>query len=174
MRRGMISPRGNGNRNRRVMGGRKEKEFACEIAKGAKGINSKGEGTDMIRVEMGNDWFVAKFSMCCFVVRLVYKGGRGFRGKRGGRRSRRGDGDNGGIDYYVREGGREGGWRKEADVSRAVVLENGRDKVMWFKVDIVGSKSERGETKNSIKAVTELIMESDFRGWRSWINDRQI
>ena len=46
------------------------------------------------------------------------------------------------------------------------VLKNDRDKVMWFKMDIIGSKGKRGErgkvTENIVKAVTELIVESKF------------
>ncbi len=54
----------------------KEEEFACKIAEGAKGIKCEGEEKDMGRVKVGDDGFVTKFSMSCFVVRLVYKCGR--------------------------------------------------------------------------------------------------
>jgi hypothetical protein len=65
-----VCPRG--FRGRRMVEGGKEKEFACKIAKGTKGINSKGEEEYyMIGIEMGNDGFVAKFAASCFVVCFV-------------------------------------------------------------------------------------------------------
>jgi hypothetical protein len=69
----VVSPRGGGSR-RRMMERGKAEEFAYKIAKGTKGIECEGEEEDLRRVEMGNDWFTTKFSTCCFVVRLVYKG----------------------------------------------------------------------------------------------------
>jgi hypothetical protein len=45
-------------------------------------------------------------------------------------------------------------------------LENDRDKMMWFKMNITGSEGERGEggkmMKNGGRAIVELIMKSEF------------
>jgi hypothetical protein len=72
----IISPRG--DRRRRVMEGGEEKEFTYvtyEVAEGTSGIECEGENEDLRRVEMGDDWFIAEFSMCCFIVHLAYTGG---------------------------------------------------------------------------------------------------
>jgi hypothetical protein len=70
----IVGPRRSGGRGMMVRG--KEEEFTCEIAKGTERIKCEGEEKDMGRVKVGDDGFVTKFSMSCFIVRLVYKCGR--------------------------------------------------------------------------------------------------
>ena len=54
-----------------MIGGGKEKEFACKVAKGSEGVDSEWEEEYLVSVEVGDDGFVTKFSTCCFVVRSV-------------------------------------------------------------------------------------------------------
>ena len=65
----VINPRGFGGRG--MIRGRKEKEFACKVAKGSKGVNSEWEEEYLISVEIGDNGFVRIFWTCCFIVRLV-------------------------------------------------------------------------------------------------------
>ncbi len=68
----IVNPRG--DVSRRMMEGGKEEEFARKRAKGAKGIKCEGKEEDVGGVQMGDNWCIANFYACCFVVHLVYKG----------------------------------------------------------------------------------------------------
>jgi hypothetical protein len=69
----VVGPRG--NRSRRVMEGGKEEKVSCEIAEIPKGVKCEGKKEDLGRVEIGDNWFIAEFVTCCFIVSLVYKSG---------------------------------------------------------------------------------------------------